>query len=279
MNCSNKRVALVLSLLFLFCQNNQTEKRSSQRIISLVPSVTETIFALGGEDKLVGVTTYCNYPEEAKKKQKVGDFSNPSIERIMFLRPDLVFATAPEQSKIINKLKTLGIDVITVQPESYSEIIESIKEIGSLLGKEKRAEEILNGLEDDLKSLKRLVEKIKEKRKVYIELDCNPLFTVGKNSFLNELIELSGGENIAGYTEQTYFAINPEIVVKSDPEVIILAYPSEGKSVKRRIGWKRITAVKENRVYSDIDWKLITSPGPRFTKACFELYKRFYPEK
>lgn len=279
MNCSNKRVALVLSLLFLFCQNNQTEKRSSQRIISLVPSVTETIFALGGEDKLVGVTTYCDYPEEAKKKQKVGDFSNPSIERIMFLRPDLVFATAPEQSKIINKLKTLGIDVITVQPESYSEIIESIKEIGSLLGKEKRAEEILNGLEDDLKSLKRLVEKIKEKRKVYIELDCNPLFTVGKNSFLNELIELSGGENIAGYTEQTYFAINPEIVVKSDPEVIILAYPSEGKSVKRRIGWKRITAVKENRVYSDIDWKLITSPGPRFTKACFELYKRFYPEK
>ncbi len=279
MNCSNKRVALVLSLLFLFCQNNQTEKRSSQRIISLVPSVTETIFALGGEDKLVGVTTYCDYPEEAKKKQKVGDFSNPSIERIMFLRPDLVFATAPEQSKIINKLKTLGIDVITVQPESYSEIIESIKEIGSLLGKEKRAEEILNGLEDDLKSLKRLVEKIKEKRKVYIELDCNPLFTVGKNSFLNELIELSGGENIAGYTEQTYFAINPEIVVKSDPEVIILAYPSEGKSVKRRIGWKGITAVKENRVYSDIDWKLITSPGPRFTKACFELYKRFYPEK
>lgn len=279
MNCSNKRVALVLSLLFLFCQNNQTEKRSSQRIISLVPSVTETIFALGGEDKLVGVTTYCDYPEEAKKKQKVGDFSNPSIERIMFLRPDLVFATAPEQSKIINKLKTLGIDVITVQPESYSEIIESIKEIGSLLGKEKRAEEILNGLEDDLKSLKRLVEKIKEKRKVYIELDCNPLFTVGKNSFLNELIELSGGENIAGYTEQTYFAINPEIVVKSDPEVIILAYPSEGKSVKRRIGWKGITAVKENRVYSDIDWKLITSPGPRFTKACFELHKRFYPEK
>jgi len=279
MNCSNKRVALVLSLLFLFCQNNQTEKRSSQRIISLVPSVTETIFALAGEDRLVGVTTYCDYPEEAKKKQKVGDFSNPSIERIMFLRPDLVFATAPEQSKIINKLKTLGIDVITVQPESYSEIIESIKEIGSLLGKEKRAEEILNGLEDDLKSLKRLVEKIKEKRKVYIELDCNPLFTVGKNSFLNELIELSGGENIAGYTEQTYFAINPEIVVKSDPEVIILAYPSEGKSVKRRIGWKRITAVKENRVYSDIDWKLITSPGPRFTKACFELYKRFYPEK
>lgn len=268
---------LPVSLTLLFGCGERVSKTSHQRIVSLVPSVTEILFALGAEEKLVGVTTFCDYPEEARLKLKVGDFSNPSIERILALEPDLVFATAPEQLRIVESLRNLGIRTEIVDPESIDEILESIRRIGELAQKENRAREIIDEIAEEKRMLENLVENVEKKPKVYIELDVNPLFTAGRSSFVNQLIELAGGENVVE-SDMPYLPINSEVVVANDPEVIVLVYSGRKEEVSSRIGWEGVSAVRNGRIYDDLDENLVARPGPRCTKGAFELFKRFHSE-
>lgn len=268
---------LLIGLVLSLGCSNKTPEPSHQRIVSLVPSATEILYALGVEERLVGVTTFCDYPEEAKSKPKVGDFSNPSIERILALNPDIVFATTPEQLRILKKLQNLGIRTEIISPESIDEIVESIKRIGEITHRENRAIELVEQLVKEKEILEEKVKKLGKRPRVYIELDRNPLFTAGRGSFVNQLIELAGGENIVE-NDRAYLPINSEVVIAKDPEIIILAYPGTKEEVSSRIGWQSVSAVRNGRIYDEVDPNLITRPGPRCIKGAFELFKRFHPE-
>lgn len=268
---------LLVGLVILPACTDRAPETSQQRVVSLVPSVTEILFALGAEENLVGVTTFCDYPEEARLKQKVGDFSNPSVERILGLDPGLVFATAPEQLRIAEELEDLGVRTEMVHPESIDEVLQSIKKIGETVRAGERAEELVSKLRRERSVIQDRTRKVDRRPRVYVEVDVNPLFTAGRGSFMNELIELAGGENIVE-SNLPYLTVNPEIVIAGDPEIIVLAYPGTKDEVTSRAGWQGVSAVKTKSVHDDLDPNLITRPGPRCIEGALELFKKFHPE-
>lgn len=228
--------------------------------------MTEVIFALGAGENLVGNTTYCDFPEEAKRVYKVGDFSNPSIERIVSLRPNLVILNLPEQKRIKQELEKLKINFFISSPATIADIYDEIKGLGRITGKEREADSIVNFMKSHIYPLNR------KKRRVYIELAPHPLVTIGSESFLNELLEMAGGKNIFSDLKKDYPVVSQEEVIKRNPEIIILLHP-EGFS--NRIGWDKVAAVKENKVYRNLQQDYILRPGPRLVLGFKELQKIF----
>lgn len=256
---------------------------AAARIVSLAPSTTEILFALGLDGEIAGVSSFCDYPLEARKKDKVGSFSRPNIEKIIFLKPDIVFCTGLEQAPIIDKLSRLKIKVFVSHPANMKELFASIREIGAVVNREKEAEALIQGMKAKIEKVTAKTALVAEENKprVFIEYWNNPLMTAGPGSFIDELISLAGGRNIAYDTKRPYSYFSPELVVKRNPDCIILAYmvnEEAAQAIKARLGWQEISAVKNNRVYADIDSDLILRPGPRIVKGLAELHKRLYPE-
>ena len=253
------------------------------RIISLAPSTTEILFSLGLDDEIVGVTTFCNYPPQAIKKEKVGAFSNPNIEKIISLKPDLIFATGLEQAPTVERLKQLKLKVFISDPSSIEELLTSIIEIGKLTNREKQAEVLVGQMKAGIERMKTKIKLIPlEKRpKVFIEIWHDPLLTVGKDSFVDELISLAGGINIAYDSPRPYSYFSPEQVIKRNPDCIILGYMVNDeamKTINNQFGWKEIKAVKNNAVYNDINPDLFLRPGPRLIEGLEKIHKKLYPK-
>ena len=247
--------SLLLNLLFSF------------KFISLVPSVTEIFYLLSAEDSLLAISYYCNYPEATKEKNKVGDLLNPDYEKILSLKPDFVIISLPMQRRVEQNLKKLNIKYIVFNPESVNEILSVIDSIGKLTGKVERANFAVDSLKNVLKELKPL----QSKPKIYVELSENPIYTVGKNSFINEILELAGGQNIFCDKEIPYFSPTQEEIVKRNPEVILLLYPEANPiRVSKRYGWKKIKAVKTHNIFT-LDPDQFTRPGPRIFGAALKL--------
>ncbi len=248
--------------------------------ISLVPSVTETIFAMGAQRHLIAVSDYCDYPPEAQKLPKVGSLLSPSYEKIVELNPDLVFVSLPMQKEVADNLQKLGIKTVDISPESIHEIFDSIEKIGTVLNEEKKAKELRDSLiiyyavmqvgfslRYSMDSTSKLTP-----MKFYIELSNNPLYTVGKNSYLNDYLRAVKMENIFGDVDASYFPVDPERVVERNPDVIlILHHGVTGRDVMNRTGWKEIDAVKKGRIYIVDDPDIFLRPGPRFLFAIKEL--------
>lgn len=258
------------------------ETARQARYISLAPSTTEILFALGLGKEIVGVSSFCNYPKEALNKPKIGDFSNPNIEKILSLKPDYIFCTGLEQAQTIHKLKSLNLNVYVADPANLKELFNTIKEIGIITGRQSQAGELINKMHQDITAVNEKVKSVpQEKRvKVFIEIWHEPLMTAGKGSIVDELITLAGGVNIAGELMRPYSNFSPEKVVDLNPQVIILAYMDKEaplKLVESRFGWGNITAVKNKRVFNDIDPDTLLRPGPRITDGLTELYKKLYP--
>jgi iron complex transport system substrate-binding protein len=186
-------------LLSIFCF------LSVQRAIALVPSVTEIIYALGAEDKLVGVVTPCDYPPGIDKPI-VGNFSSVSIERIVSLKPDIVFVAGIEQHRLWEELKRTGLNIAIIAPKSLDTVYESIKEIGVILDKKGKADSLISYMKGEITELQKGLPN--ESRRVYIEISQNPLVSCGKNSFINEMISLAGGKNIMADIVQPYPIVN-----------------------------------------------------------------------
>lgn len=255
---------------------------AAPRYISLAPSTTEILFALGLNDKIVGVSSYCNYPPETKTKTRVGDFSHPNVEKIIFLKPDYIFCTGLEQAPVIERLKRLKFNVYVSDPTNIKELFISIKEIGNITKKTKEAEELIKNMENDIEAVSSKVRRIApgKRVKVFIEIWHEPLMTAGKNSFIDELITLSGGINVAHDIQRPYSIFSAERIVMLNPGCIIMAYmdrESPLKLVEGRFGWDKIDAVKNKRIFNDIDPDTLLRPGPRLTEGLKELFKRLYP--
>jgi len=249
------------------------------RIVSLAPSVTETLFALGLQDRVVGVTTYCDYPPEAKKIDKIGDFVNPSIEVILAKRPDLVIGVpeGTDQEKV-KRMERLGLRVLLASVSSLSDILNSIKFIASVSGKKEAGEKLVLKIQAQINQVKRRVEGA-QRRRVLLLVGLRPLVAVGKGTFIDELITLAGGENIAAAAPHPWPHLPVEYVVAKAPQVIIEGVMgSEREEPRKR--WsdlKSIPAVKEDRIYFLPSDKILR-PGPRVGVALEELGRLIHPE-
>jgi len=253
-----------------------------KRYISLAPSTTEILFALGLGNEIVGVSSYCNYPQKAKSKENMGEFSHPNIEKILSLKPDYVFCTGLEQAPIITELKRQNLEVYVSDPKNMEELLNSIREIGKITSKEKVAESLIRNMKQGVEEITSRVTLIPQNKrpKVFIEIWHDPLTTAGKDSFIDELITLAGGINIAYDTKRAFSIFSPEEVIKRNPDCIILTYMDKEKPSRllgERLGWGEIRAVKNNRLYNDINPDLLLRPGPRLVQGLKEIYKRLYP--
>ena len=274
-----KNIFLIISFVFLSIKPIQAQ--DLPRCISLAPSTTEILFALGLDDEIVAVSSFCNYPDKVKTKEKVGDFSSPNIEKIVSLRPDYIFCTGLEQAPIIHKLKRLNLKVYVADPKNVKELFETILDIGKITKREYAAQILVKNIEQELREVSEKVELTpQEKRpRVFIEIWHDPLTTAGAGSLIDEIITLAGGINIATDTKRPYSIFSPEEVIQRNPDCVILTYMEKNKPLKileRRLGWNNITAVKQNRVFNDIDPNIVLRPGPRIGKAVKEIYQRLY---
>ena len=262
---------LILSI-FLNCAQNVAKVPG--RVVCLVPSITEIIFALGREDYLKGNTIYCDYPEAAKQIYKVGDFSNPSLEKIVGLKPEIVFATIPEQKIIIEKLKELGIPVFISQPVTVDSMLKEIRAIGKILGVALKGESLATTIENELNQIKPKMVNVP----LYLEISSTPLMTVGSGSFINDVISRAGGKNIFDNLTQEYPVIDQEEVIKRNPAVIFILHPlTKKEEVKKRIGWQNINAVMNSKIYDDVNPDLIFRPGPRIVEGIKALSQKIGP--
>ncbi|MDD2927561.1 MAG: cobalamin-binding protein [Candidatus Omnitrophica bacterium] len=273
-----KKIILILVFVFFILSSAQ----AASRYISLAPSTTEILFALGLGEDIVGVSSYCNYPPETKNKAKVGDFSHPNIEKIISLRPDYVFCTGLEQAPVIEELKYLKFNTYIADPADTEELFKTITDIGAITHREKEASALIRKMKDDIVQIEADIKVIPQAKrvKVFVEIWHEPLMTAGRGSIIDEVITLAGGINIAHDVKRPYCNFSAEKVVRLDPQVIILAYmdrESPLKLVEGRFGWANISAVKNRRVFNDIDPELLLRPTPRITEGLKKLYKKLYP--
>ncbi|MFA6357210.1 MAG: cobalamin-binding protein [Candidatus Omnitrophota bacterium] len=272
----------IILLNLFFCLFAGGVAQAAARYISLAPSTTEILFALGLDKEIVGVSSYCNYPAKAKDKIKVGDFSSPNLEKIISLDPDYIFCTGLEQAPVITQLKGLKLNVYVADPSNFSELFDSIRRIGIITNKSKEASVLIEGMKAEIKAITAKVGLVPQNKKikVFVEIWHEPLMTIAKGSFVDELITLAGGINIAHDLIRPYCIFSAEKVINLNPQCIILAYmdrESPLKTVQQRFGWDKIDAVKNGQVFNDIDPDILLRPGPRITKGLVGLYNKLYP--
>lgn len=263
-----------------------TFNEEPSRVVSCAPSNTEIIFALGKGDKLVGVTNYADYPEEAKKIEKIGKMSPLNAEKIISLKPDVVFCFGGFQLKEAIKLRKLGLKVVIFEPKTVEETLTTILDVGKILNAEAQAKEILKDFRGRLDLVSSNVKNIsfEERPKVFIGSMYEPIYSPGKGTFLNELIEIAGGRNIV--TTNGWAKISPEFVVKANPDIVVIPVgvmsmtnleEAKEKLSKKEV-YKNLKATKEGKIYF-IDENIVFRPGPRLIDGIEKLYYFFYEKK
>ncbi|NLI99002.1 ABC transporter substrate-binding protein [bacterium] len=253
---------LALSLSSCFPSGRQKSEGHPKRIVSLVPSLTEIVYALGAESRLAGVTTFCDYPKDALTKPTVGDFLSPDPEKLEALKPDLILVTTPTQSQLAVSLKTMGYRVAVFRdPSSIKEMLEQIESLADTVGVHEKGKRLADSLRRELASIEK-----RETVSVYVEISSSPLITVGK-TYITDGLEKIGLRNVFSEREG-YPAIDQEEVIKRSPRVILLLYPGASReSVLSRIGWSGIPAVRERLVFDSLPLDEMMRPGPRFVGA------------
>ena len=193
-----------------------------QRIVSLAPSNTEIIFALGLGDRLVGITEYCNYPPEAAEKPSIGGFSTPNIEEVVALAPDLILATSIHESEIIPQLESQGLTVVALAPKTFDDVLDSIALAGKVTGKEEKATELLMEMQNRIKMITDKTINLPEKEvlRVFYLTWHDPLMTSGGDTLINELIKMAGGINIFSEVSGAE-TVDLEVLITRNPQVMI----------------------------------------------------------
>lgn len=252
-----------------------------QRIVSLGPGITEVLFALELGDKVVGVTDYCDYPEEALAKPKVGGFSTPSLETIIALDPDLVLAADIHYPDLVSQLESKGLTVIVLDPEDIDGILANIELMGQITGTEEGAAQLMSNMTQRIEAVVAKTRDAQKPRVFYVIDASDPTkpWTAGAGSFIDALIGLAGGENIAATAGQwTQFSL--EALVDADPEIIFVdarhgeAFVPDFEGLS---GWKEISAVRVGKLYL-IDGDLTSRGGPRIVEGLEAMATFIHPE-
>jgi iron complex transport system substrate-binding protein len=257
------------------------------RVVSLAPSVTEIIFAVGAGDRLVGVTTFCNYPEQARSIAKIGDTMTPNMETIVALRPDVVFVSSASQLEGFTKLlEQNGIAVYVIDPQSLPDLYgKSLRQLGTLFDKYDDASRLADSLERRHRDICRITNGCAGRAeggtgpaavRVFVQVSREPLFTVGRSSFLSQVIRDAGGILATENVETAFPKLSKETASALNPEVLILSDSEDNKEPND--AFKNAPAVKNGRVYR-VNADLISRPGPRLIDALEQIARDLHPEK
>jgi iron complex transport system substrate-binding protein len=251
------------------------------RIVSLAPGITEILYEIGLAHQIVGVTSFCNWPPSAKKKPQIGGFTNPSIEKIISLQPDLIIATADGNRRdTVQQLERVGLLVYVTNPSDTDGIVKSILNIGAITGQQKAASLLVEKMRT---RLNHVTAQIKDKRKprVFFQIGIDPVITVGRGTLIHDVIGRAGGVNIAGLDTARYPRYSAEGVMAGAPDIILfapMAHDREDAALKKiRQQFSSVAAVKNNRIYP-IDTDLIGRASPRIIDAIEQMAKILHPE-
>lgn len=274
----SKFTSIMLILLMILSTSACSEKKerintqiSEQRIVSLAPSITEMIYAIGAGKQLVGRTTACDWPTEAKNIRIVGGFGRPSLEVLATLKPDLVLESGMEDEKAIMNVKALGLRSETIRCKLPEDVPAALRKLGQLTGHFQKADSLATEIESGLTEFRKKAAVKTKKTTVYLEIWNDPLWTGGRNSFTSQLITLAGGKNIADTVDKEYFQASPEWLIRQNPDVIACMYMSNttpaAELVAKRSGWNNVSAVKNRRIYDRLDNRIYLRPGPRILQG------------
>ncbi|MGM9929800.1 MAG: ABC transporter substrate-binding protein [Bacillus sp. (in: firmicutes)] len=264
--------------------NEVTIEKQPETIVSLLPSVTETLFALGLDEEIIGVSDYDNYPVETADKEKVGSM-DLNTEAILALQPDVAFLQdyhAENAADAIEQFKEAGITVVIVETSSdFAGAYETIEMVGTATGTEEEADIIVNEMKAKVEEIKEKAKEVTETKTVWVEISPQPdLFTAGDGTFIDEMLDMIGAENVAGELEG-WPKVSEEEAVNYNPDVILTTYGYYVEDAKEQVlardGWQEVTAVKNGDVY-DVDSDMVTRPGPRLVDGLEEIAKVVYPD-
>ena len=262
-----------------------------EKIVSVAPSATEILYAIGAGDKVVAVTDYDNYPYDfaawiaAGNMTSVGDFTDPNLEVITSLNPDLILASGGVQVESVDTLRDLGYKVLVLDPTNIAGVLKNIELVGNATGKRAEATAVVNDIISRITAVENTVANA-AKPKVYYEVyyESTSSWTIGAKAWQNELIEIAGGTNIFEDQQIDYYQFQVEALIDRNPDVIVLPASGMGTgqlesldAVKARPGWDTMNAVQNDRL-CQIDSNIIERAGPRVADAIEQLAAFFHPE-
>ncbi len=253
----------------------------AKRIVSLAPSITEILFALGLDEEVAAVTNFCDYPEAVLNKPRIGGFVNPDIEKIVSLKPDLIIGIRDgNRMDTVHRLNDSGFPVYLIDPKGFDGVMRTIKNIGDVVGREKESKKMIKEMVNKRENIITLTQSL-SKPKVFFQLGDAPMVTVGKGTLADDLIRLAGGRSISENESVSYPVYSIETVLLKAPEIIIMTSMDSKKDhthlVEKWENWKSIPAVSMNAIYV-IDSNLVDRPTPRIEKGLEALAKIIHPK-
>ncbi|EYE88553.1 ABC transporter substrate-binding protein [Fervidicella metallireducens AeB] len=255
-----------------------TIDKKPERIISLSPNITEIVTALNATERLVGRTDYCDYPETIKSVASVGSITEPSIEKIVELKPDIVIASSLLKKEIVDKIAALNVKIVMIsEKESFDGVYTTIQKIGEIIDENNAAKNLIEGMKTKVSEV---TEKVKnaDKPKVYYVVGYGQYgdYTATRDTFISQLIEMAGATNIATDAEGWKYSL--EKIVEHDPDILICSkYFDTKKGIEQSNGYKDLRAVKEGKLL-EIDNNMLDRQGPRLAQGLEELAKLIHPE-
>jgi len=259
-----------------------------ERIISLAPSNTEILYALGLEERLVAVTTLCNWPPSAQEKPKIGGMIDFNVEQVVAKDPDFVLAVRGNSAERLRRLQQLGVPVYAFDSGQLEDILKTIERLGLICGVQERADELTRSLKQRIDKLRETVRGVTPRKRVYVGSIHAPYYTAGSGSFLDEIVELAGGENIGRMAKSRWPILSAEQVLVGDPQVVFLGL-SYDESLKKSLSslrasfrqdpiWARTAAGNSGALYV-LDQDSLHRPGPRLVDAAERMARALYPDR
>jgi iron complex transport system substrate-binding protein len=256
-----------------------TIPKAPQRIISLSSSNTEILFALGLENRIVGVDEYSNYPPAAKSKPTVGGFANPDLEKIVALEPDLILGTSIHVKVTLPELDRHGLRTVIIDPKNVGGVLDGIRLVAKITGQQREADAVIAGMQTRIDSVQAAVKGTTPVR-VFYEISPQ-LHTAGPGTFVNDVLQMAVGANVAASAGDAWPQMNQESLLLADPEVILIAdQPADvtPDMVAARPGWSQVSAVKNKRILVVND-DLTSRPGPRVADGVEFVAKALHPDR
>lgn len=255
--------------------------RDPRRVVAFAPSITEIIYAIGQEGRLVGTTIYSNYPAAAAGLPKIGSYIHLDLERIVALKPDLCFATKDGNPRpVIDRLTALNIPVYTVNPHGYKSVAQTVLELGKILNAPEKAALVVEEMNRRVKRVQVLVNSVTERPRVFFQIGIKPIISAGSDTFIHELIELAGGRNVADEAS-AYPRYSREQVIGLSPDVIVITSMDRQAAFeqvrKSWLQWRNLPAARLNRIHL-VDSDIFDRPSPRLIDALEQLFGLLHPE-
>jgi len=251
-----------------------------RRIVSLVPTQTELLYSLGLEQEVVGVTTFCDYPEPAKQKEKVGGFAEFDVDRIAALKPDLILSFGTVQREVIDELEKRGLKVFWVYPHTLNEILDSFERVGTITGRKQEAKKLRGSVEKELNALRAALDTIPDQKRptVFRVMGIDPPATIGAESFQSDVFYLAGGKNAFADVKKDYFQVDPRELLRRNPDLVVICGDDEAelrRKLKENPVFKDLTAVKNDAILV-IPCDLICRPGPRVAETAGKIARALH---